>query len=135
MRLDGSEDISPVVFWDDGAQPLPGAVTLEIFSLGIDPVNERLIHGDAFILASGTGWKPHRSKCVNPDKDRDRTSKDDSGNRSRTPSVDKLNRLIGPSPAPRNLTPYEIELLRKAAEEVAEVTRQVLAEKDKTSQR
>ena len=66
---------------------------------------------------------------MNPDKDRDRTSKDDSGNRSLTPSVDKLNRLVGPSPAPRMLTPYEIELLRKAAEEVAEVTRQVLAEK------
>lgn len=38
MRLDGSEDISPVVFWEDGVQPLLGAVTLEIFSLGIDPV-------------------------------------------------------------------------------------------------
>ena len=55
MRLDGSEDISPVVFWDDGVQPLLGAVTLEIFSLGIDPVNERLIPVDAFMLASATG--------------------------------------------------------------------------------
>ncbi len=55
MRLDGSEDISPVVFWDDGVQPLLGTVTLEIFSLGIDPVNERPIPVDAFMLASGTG--------------------------------------------------------------------------------
>ena len=52
MRLDGREDISPVVFWDEGAQPLLGAVTLEIFSLGIDPVNRRLIPVDAFLLKS-----------------------------------------------------------------------------------
>ena len=55
MRLDGSEDISPVVFWDDGVQPLLGAVTLEILSLGIDPVNERLTPVDAFMLEAGTG--------------------------------------------------------------------------------
>ncbi len=53
MRLDGREDLSPVVFWDEGAQPLLGAVTLEIFSLGIDPVNGRLIPVDAFMLAAG----------------------------------------------------------------------------------
>ena len=39
----GEEDISPVVFWDEGTTPLLGAVTLEIFSLGIDPVNNQLI--------------------------------------------------------------------------------------------
>ena len=55
MRLDGREEISPVVFWDEGAQPLLGAVTLEIFSLGIDPVNGRLIPVDAFMLGSATG--------------------------------------------------------------------------------
>lgn len=66
-------------------------------------------------------------------KDTDRTSKDDGDNRSLTPSVAELNRLIGPSPTPRMLTPYEIELLRKAAQEVAEVTRQVLAEKKNAS--
>ena len=43
IRLEGQEDISPVVFWDEGATPLLGAVTLEIFSLGIDPVNSQLI--------------------------------------------------------------------------------------------
>lgn len=72
---------------------------------------------------------------MNSDKDRDRTSKDDSHNRSLTPSVVKLNRLIGPSPTPRILTPYEIELLRKAAQETAEVASKVYAEKNKTSQR
>ena len=51
MRLDRREEISPVVFRDEGAQPLLGAVTLGIFSLGIDPVNERLIPVDAFMLA------------------------------------------------------------------------------------
>ena len=55
MRLDGREEISPVVFWDEGAQPRLGAVTLEIFSLGIDPVNGRLIPVDAFMLGSATG--------------------------------------------------------------------------------
>ena len=67
-------------------------------------------------------------------KDTDRTSRDDGDNRSLTPSVAELNRLIGPSPTPRMLTPYEIELLRKAVQEVAEVTREVLAKKDKISQ-
>lgn len=43
MRLEGKEDISPVVFWRYDVPPLLGAVTLEIFSLGIDPVNSRLI--------------------------------------------------------------------------------------------
>lgn len=46
-----------------------------------------------------------------------------------TPSVAELQRLIGPSPAPRMLTPYEIELLRKCAQETAEVMRGVLAKK------
>ena len=58
IRLDGQEDISPVVFWDEGAQPLLGAVTLEIFSLGVDPVNGRLIPVDAFML-SGTIARDH----------------------------------------------------------------------------
>ena len=43
MKLGQEEYISPVVFWDEGATPLLGAVTLEIFSLGIDPVNNQLI--------------------------------------------------------------------------------------------
>lgn len=54
MRLDGREDVSPVAFWDEGVQPLLGAVTLEIFSLGIDPVNGRLIPVDALMMASGS---------------------------------------------------------------------------------
>ncbi len=52
LRLEGQEDISPVVFWDEGATPLLGAVTLEIFSLGIDPVNGRLIPVNSYMLSS-----------------------------------------------------------------------------------
>ena len=43
MRLGEEEGISPVVFWDEGTTPLLGRVTLGIFSLGIDPVNNQLI--------------------------------------------------------------------------------------------
>ena len=50
LRLDGRTDISPVVFWDADAPALLGAVTLEIFSLGIDPVNQRLMAADALML-------------------------------------------------------------------------------------
>ena len=52
-RLEGEQDISPVVFGDEDATPLLGAVTLEIFGLGIDPVNMRLIPVDSLMLATG----------------------------------------------------------------------------------
>lgn len=52
LRLGGNEDVSPVVFWDEDSMPLLGAVTLEIFSLGIDPVNRRLVPVDALMLPS-----------------------------------------------------------------------------------
>ena len=48
------------------------------------------------------------------------------------PSAVKLKRLLGPSPAPRMLTPEEIELLRRCAQETAEVVREVLARKRDT---
>ena len=43
VKIDGREIPPPVVFGDDNAMPLLGAVTLEIFALGIDPVHSRLI--------------------------------------------------------------------------------------------
>lgn len=52
VRLDREERMSPVVFWDEDSLPLLGAVTLEIFGLGIDPVNGRLVPVDAFMLAA-----------------------------------------------------------------------------------
>ena len=50
VSLHGERDISPVVFGDEGAMPLLGALTLEVFSLGIDPVNRRLIRVDSLML-------------------------------------------------------------------------------------
>ena len=47
-----------------------------------------------------------------------------------TPSTIKLKRIMGTSPAYRMLTPYEIELLRKSKQEVAEVVGQMLAKKN-----
>ena len=43
VRLDGNLEVTPVIFGNDEVTPLLGAVTLEIFGLGVDPVNRRLI--------------------------------------------------------------------------------------------
>ena len=42
-RLDGQTRMTIVVFSDEGALPLIGAVTLEEFGLGVDPVARKLI--------------------------------------------------------------------------------------------
>ena len=47
-----------------------------------------------------------------------------------TPSVVKLKRLIGTSPAYRMLTPDEIELLRKSKRETDQVVGEILAKKN-----
>ena len=72
---------------------------------------------------------------MNSDNDTDENPKSDGGNRSLTPSITKLKRMIGLSPAPRTLTPYEIDLLRQCAKEVSEVTREVLASKVKPAKK
>ena len=43
VRIDGRTRTSVVVFEDANAEPLLGAVTLEEFGLGIDPVGRRLV--------------------------------------------------------------------------------------------
>jgi clan AA aspartic protease len=43
VRIDGQTEMTIVVFGDDGASPLLGAVTLEEFGLGVDPVARKLI--------------------------------------------------------------------------------------------
>lgn len=43
VRLEGRERTVQVVFGPEGAEPLLGATTLEIFHLGVDPVEQRLI--------------------------------------------------------------------------------------------
>lgn len=49
LKLYGEKEVSPVIFGDDGVTPLLGAVTLEIFGLGIDPVNTRLVPVTALV--------------------------------------------------------------------------------------
>ena len=65
-------------------------------------------------------------------KGNDTEQPSESENTRSVPSAVKLKQLIGTSPAPRMLTPYEIELLRKCVEETAEVVREVLARKRDT---
>lgn len=43
IRLEGRVRPTPVVFGDEGTEPLLGVVTLEEFGLGVDAVNQRLI--------------------------------------------------------------------------------------------
>ena len=71
---------------------------------------------------------------MNSDNDAEQPLESDGENTGVTPSSAKLKRIIGTSPAYRMLTPYEIELLRKSKREMAQVVREVLAEKNKTSQ-
>lgn len=77
----------------------------------------------------------HKSNRVKSNNDTESTLEECGGKRSLTPSVAELQRLIGTSPACRMLTPYEIELLRKSKKEMAQVLREVLAGKNKTSQK
>ncbi len=43
LKLEDGAEIVPVIFGDEDSQPRLGAVTLEIFRLGVDPVSQRLI--------------------------------------------------------------------------------------------
>ena len=52
---------------------------------------------------------------------------------SATPSIALLNQKLGTSPAPRMLTQSEFALLTKCAEEVAQVTQEVLERSENTS--
>ena len=52
VQLEGGRYIVPIVFSEDDARPLLGAVTLEIFRLCIDPVKMRLIPVDGLLLRS-----------------------------------------------------------------------------------
>ena len=51
VRINGQEATAPVIFGDETTQPLLGAVTLEIFGLGIDPVDMRLIPVDGLMVS------------------------------------------------------------------------------------
>ena len=50
VRLDGREQPTLVVFGLPDARPLLGSYTLEGFGLMADPVNERLVPAEAFLV-------------------------------------------------------------------------------------
>ena len=43
LKLDGRQIPVPVAFAPEGVSPLLGAVALEIFALGVDPVGQKLV--------------------------------------------------------------------------------------------
>ena len=43
IRLDGRERTTAVIFGPEGATPLLGATTLELFNMAADPVSQRLV--------------------------------------------------------------------------------------------
>lgn len=51
VQIDGRTAIVPVVFADEGAEALLGAVTLEIFRLAVDPVRRRLVPVPGLLMA------------------------------------------------------------------------------------
>ena len=60
----------------------------------------------------------------------DRNSNNVGRKFSATPSIALLNRRLGTSPAPRMLTPYEVDLLRRCAKEASDVVGEILARKN-----
>ncbi len=50
LKLEQGAEIVPVIFGDEDSQPRLGAVTLEIFSLGVDPVSQRLIPAPGLLM-------------------------------------------------------------------------------------
>ena len=52
VQIDGRSEIVLVVFADEGTQALLGAVTLEIFGLGVDPVRRRLVPVPGLLMAN-----------------------------------------------------------------------------------
>lgn len=50
IRIDGEQEASPVVLGDEEAPSLLGALTLEALLLSVDPLNQRLVPVDAYML-------------------------------------------------------------------------------------
>lgn len=50
VRIDGRERFTVCIFGDEGSVPLLGAVTLEEFGLGVDPINKRLIPVPGYLV-------------------------------------------------------------------------------------
>ena len=71
---------------------------------------------------------------MNSDKETKRPPEKDGETARVSPSAARLTQILGTSPGYRNLTPYEIELLRKSKREMAEIVREVLAGQNHTSE-
>ncbi len=52
VRIDGSEEMTLVVFGGEDTDPILGAVTLEEFRLGVDPIAQRLIPVPGLLMSS-----------------------------------------------------------------------------------
>ncbi len=52
IQINEEAYIAPVIFGNDDAQPLLGAVTLEIFLLAIDPVQMRLVPVNGLMMSA-----------------------------------------------------------------------------------
>jgi len=50
VRIDGGQEMTLVVFAEEGTAPLLGAITLQEFGLGIDPVNHKLVPVEGYRL-------------------------------------------------------------------------------------
>jgi clan AA aspartic protease len=55
LRIDGRTKTTTVVFADEDARPLLGAVTLEEFGLGIDPTGRKLVAMPGYLLGQRLG--------------------------------------------------------------------------------
>ena len=53
IRIDGRVRSSVVIFGDEASDPLLGAVTLEEFGLGVDPIGQRLIPVPGYLVGFG----------------------------------------------------------------------------------
>ena len=64
---------------------------------------------------------------MNSDNDAKRSPEKDGEAARVSPSAARLKEILGTSPGYRNLTPYEIELLRKSKGEMDQISGEVLA--------
>ena len=71
---------------------------------------------------------------MNSDKDQKQPVKREDKTARVSPSAAKLQEILGDSPGCRNLTPYEIELLRKSKREMDQVVGEILAREKDASQ-
>ena len=51
VRINGEQEMTIVVFAEEDTPPLLGAITLQEFGLGIDPVNHKLVSVEGYRLA------------------------------------------------------------------------------------